>query len=113
MVSRQAPGRGDIVWLDFDPQTGREQAKTRPALVLSPRRYNRLTELALVCPITSQAKGYAFDVPLPAGLKTQGVVQADQVRSLDWLARRARRIESAPAAIVEMVTARAIALVTD
>jgi mRNA interferase MazF len=113
MVTAQVPDRGDLIWLEFDPQAGHEQAKRRPALVLSPRRYNRLSQLALVCPVTSQFKGYAFDVDLPPGLKTRGVVQADQVRSLDWRARRARAIESVPPELVRAVIERVLALLLD
>lgn len=85
-----APERGDIVWLAFTPQAGREQAGRRPALVLSPKSYNRKTSLALPCPITSRVKGYPFEVPLPAASPVRGVVLADQVKSLDWRARKAR-----------------------
>ncbi|MBI4370781.1 MAG: endoribonuclease MazF [Elusimicrobia bacterium] len=91
--SADAPDRGDIVWLEFNPQSGHEQAGHRPALVLSPKSYNKKVGLALVCPITSQIKGYPFEVPAPAGaggLKMAGVVLSDQVKSLDWRARRAR-----------------------
>jgi mRNA interferase MazF len=86
-----APDRGDIVWLDFSPQTGHEQSGRRPAVVLSPVRFNAKVGLALVCPITSQAKGYPFEVPLPERAKVVGVILADQVRSVDWRARRAKR----------------------
>jgi mRNA interferase MazF len=78
-------------WLEFDPQSGREQAGTRPApLVLSSARYNGRARLALVCPVTSRIKGYPFEQALPQGLPIQGVVLSDQVRSLDWNTRRAR-----------------------
>ena len=87
-----APDRGDLIWIDFDPQAGHEQAGRRPALVLSPRGYHQRTHLAIVCPVTSQRKGYPFEVPLPDGLAISGVVLADQVNSID---RRARRIEPA------------------
>ena len=83
------PDGGNIVWLAFNPQTGHEQAARRPALVLSPRAYNGKSGLALVCPITSRAKGYPFEVALPAKGRVTGVVLADQVKSLDWRARRA------------------------
>lgn len=104
MVSAKSPeyvpNRGDIVWLDFSPQTGREQAGTRPGLVLSPRRYNGRTGLALVCPITSRVKGYWFEVGLPESLQVGGVILADQLRNVDWRARRARRVARAPAVVV-------------
>jgi mRNA interferase MazF len=84
-----SPERGDLIWLNFSPQRGHEQAGKRPALVLSPRSYNSKVGLALVCPITNRAKGYPFEVPLPEGLAITGVVLADQVKSLDWRARQA------------------------
>ena len=84
------PHRGDIVWLDFTPQAGHEQAGHRPALVLSPEAYNDKTGLALCCPITSQVKGYPFEVLLPSDDVVTGVVLADQIKSLDWRARWAR-----------------------
>ena len=84
------PQRADIVWLSFSPQAGHEQAGHRPALVISPEAYNRKTGLALFCPISSQEKGYPFEVKLPQGSKVLGVVLADQIRSLDWKARGAR-----------------------
>lgn len=87
----QVPRRGDLVWLDFTPQAGHEQAGRRPALIISPESYNRKTGLALACPITNQAKGYPFEVPLPAGLSVTGVVLSDHIRSIDWRARRAER----------------------
>ena len=87
----QAPRRGDLNWLDFTPQAGHEQAGRRPGLVLSPETYNRKTGLALACPITNQAKGYPFEVLLPAGLAITGVVLSDHVRSIDWRVRRAER----------------------
>ncbi len=101
-----APDRGDLVWLSFDPQAGREQAGRRPALVLSPASYNSRTRLALVCPITSQAKEYPFEVALPAGLPISGVILADHLRSLDWVARRAEPITAVPPAVLEAVLAR-------
>lgn len=84
------PERGDLVWLDFTPQAGHEQAGWRPALVLSPKVYNDRSSLALFCPITSVVKGYPFEVALPVRCPIQGVVLADQVRSLDWRARGLR-----------------------
>lgn len=94
------PKQGDVVWLSFNPQAGHEQAGVRPALTLSPESYNRKAGLALFCPITTQAKGYPFEVPLPAGLKASGVVLSDQVRSLDWQARNARFSCKAPAGVL-------------
>jgi mRNA interferase MazF len=105
------PERGDVVWLDFDPQAGSEQAGHRPALVISPRSYNRKVGLALMCPITSRVKGYPFEVELPTNLEATGVILCDQIKSLDWRARRARRLGGVPAAIMQEVTARLLALV--
>lgn len=82
------PDAGDIVWTSFTPQAGREQAGHRPALVLSPKRYNGLTGLMVVCPSTTRIKGYAFEVPLSG--EPPAVVLADAVRSLDWRARGVR-----------------------
>ena len=86
------PDAADLVWLTFDPQAGREEAGRRPALVLSPMAYNRKAGLALVCPVTSQIKGYPFEVPVPGGYGVTGVVLADHVKSVDWRARRASKI---------------------
>lgn len=92
MVAKRssAPERGDIVWIDFDPTKGHEQSGRRPALVISPKVYNAKSGLALACPITSQAKGYPFEV----AFKTRaisGVILADQIRSVDWKGRRAEK----------------------
>ena len=84
-----APQRGDVVWISLSPHTGHEQAGRRPAVVLSPQRYNDTVGLAVLCPITSTAKGYPFEVALPADLPVHGVVLADQVKSLDWRSREA------------------------
>lgn len=104
------PKRGDVVWLSFTPQSGYEQAGHRPALTLSPEDYNRKVGLALFCPLTSQVKGYPFEVPLPPGLKAAGVVLSDQVKSLDWQARDAKFSCKAPAGVVEDVLGRLDAL---
>lgn len=87
--SRYVPERGDVVFLNFDPQLGHEQKGHRPALVLSPKAYNQKVGLALMCPITSKRKGYPFEVPLPAELELSGVVLSDQIKSLDWRERKA------------------------
>jgi mRNA interferase MazF len=108
-VSRKGayiPERGDAVWITLDPQAGHEQAGRRPALVLSPAAYNGRVGLALLCPITRQAKGYPFEVPLPEGLPVTGVVGADQVKSLDWRAREASRIGAIPEEVVAEVLRR-------
>ena len=88
-MKKYIPERGDIVWLNFTSQAGHEQSGKRPALTLSPLAYNRKVGLALFCPITSQEKGYPFEVGLPKEGKTTGVVLSDQVRNLDWRARKA------------------------
>jgi mRNA interferase MazF len=90
MPSSYCPKRGDVVWLTFTPQAGHEQAGHRPAITLSPESYNRKVGLALFCPITTQIKGYPFEVVIPAGLKASGVVLSDQVKSLDWRVRNAQ-----------------------
>ncbi len=90
------PDNGDLVWLTFDPQAGHEQAGRRPALVLSPKAYNQKSGLALVCPITNQAKGYPFEVALPSGSGVSGVILADHVKSVDWKARRVEKIGKCP-----------------
>jgi mRNA interferase MazF len=100
------PERGDAVWITLDPRAGHEQAGRRPALVLSPSAYNGRVGLALFCPITNQVKGYPFEVPIPAGSPVKGVVGADQVKSLDWRARKATRIGTVPEAVVEQVLER-------
>ncbi len=100
------PERGDAVWITLDPQAGHEQAGRRPALVLSPSAYNGRVGLALFCPITNQAKGYPFEVLIPAGLPVTGVVGADQVKSLDWQARKAARIGALPDEVVGQVLQR-------
>ena len=97
------PRRGDAVWLHFDLQTGHEQTGRRPALVLSPESYNGKVGLAILCPITSQVKGYPFEVALPNGSAVSGVVLSDQVKSLDWRARRADLIEALPQGVTEEV----------
>jgi mRNA interferase MazF len=99
-----------LVWLDFNPQSGHEQAGKRPALVLSPQAYNAKVGLALFCPITSQEKGYPFEVALPTGLGIEGVVLSDQVKSLDWRARNSRRAGRVPAEVITEVLAKLEAL---
>lgn len=105
-TARYVPERGDLLWLTFDPQAGREQAGRRPALVLSPASYNRRASLALVCPVTTQVKGYPFEVVLPPGLPLAGVILADHLKSSDWAARRAQFIAKAPREVLEDVTAK-------
>lgn len=101
-----APDRGDLVWLDFNPQAGRGQSGRRPALVLSPRAYHQRTPYAIVCPITSRVKGYPFEVPLPDDAAVAGAVLADQVKSVDRHVRRIEVAGQAPASVVEAVAAK-------
>jgi mRNA interferase MazF len=103
------PDSGDIVWLRFDPQAGHEQAGHRPALVLSPAAYNAKTGLMLCCPMTTQIKGYPFEVQIVD--KTVSAVLADQIKSLDWRARQAKRKGQVSAAVLTEVRAKIMALV--
>jgi mRNA interferase MazF len=89
MVTRYVPDAGDIVWLDFDPQAGREQAKRRPALVLTADSYNRPSGLMVVCPLTSKRKNYPFALPVTVD-GVLGAVLVDQLKSLDWTARKVK-----------------------
>ena len=107
MAARYVPDRGDLVWLEFNPQAGHEQAGHRPALVVSPRAYNHKVGLALVCPLTTRIKGYPFEVVLADG---KSAVLADQLKSLDWRARRAKRMGVATRAVVAEVIAKAMTL---
>lgn len=111
MAAARVPDRGDVVWLQFDPQAGSEQAGRRPALVISPAAYNRKVGLALVCPITTKVKGYPFEVVLPDGFDVRGAILCDQIKSLDWRARRAARLGALPASIMGEVSGRIRALV--
>ncbi len=108
--STYVPDRGDIVKLNFSPQVGHEQAGFRPALILSPAKYNKLSSLALMCPITNQAKGYRFEVLLDDEMQTSGVVLSDQVKSFDWRSRQVKFVEQAPADCVNEVLAKIAAL---
>lgn len=107
------PDRGDIVWLQFNPQAGHEQASHRPALVVSPKSYNQKTGLALMCPVTTNIKGYPFEVVLPDGLEVRGAVLSDQIKNLDWRIRQAKRICEAPASVTNEVTAKLRVLIDD
>jgi len=98
------PRRGDAVWITLVPQAGHEQSGRRPAVVLSPEAYNAKVGLALFCPVTSQVKGYPWEVRIPDGLTISGVVLADQVKSLDWRSRSALKICTLPeSAVVEIL----------
>ncbi len=100
------PNQGDLIWLTFNPQAGHEQAGRRPALVLSPASYNGKVGLAILCPITSQEKGYPFEVKIPAGLGVTGVILADQAKSMDWRVRQAEYIAQLPVRIHQQVVAK-------
>jgi len=110
VVSEYVPDAGDIIWLDFASQAGREQAARRPAVVLSPRSYNGKTSLAVVCPVTSRAKGYPFEVSIPRGLRLGGVILSDHFENLDWRQRRGQKIGKIPAAVLELMRERVAAL---
>jgi len=97
------PERGDIIWLTFNPQAGHEQAGRRPALVLSPESYNAKVGLAILCPITTNVKGYPFEVVIPEGLEAKGAILSDQVKSLDWKVRGAEFFCKLPEATVNEV----------
>lgn len=106
------PKRGDVVWLNFNPQSGHEQAGRRPALVVSPIAYNQKVGLALFCPITSKSKNYPFEVAMPKGLSISGVVLSDQVKSFAWRVRNAEFIVEIPKSAIEEVLAKIKLLTT-
>ena len=99
------PKRGDLVWTDFDPSAGHEQAHKRPAIVLSPEPFNSKFKLALVAPITSRVRGHGFEVAL-RGCTTQGAILCQQVRTIDYVARGVKYIEKAPTAVIDEVLAK-------
>ena len=105
------PDRGDLIWLSFNPQAGHEQAGHRPAIVLSPKSYNQKVGLALVCPITSQIKGYPFEVRIPEGWPVKGVILSDQVKNLDWKSRKASFGCKSPPTVLKEVTAKLSVLI--
>lgn len=104
------PDRGDLVWVDFNPTKGREQAKVRPAIVVTPKIYNKKTNLALMCPITSIVKGYPFEVVVH-DKKVNGVVLSDHVRSLDWRARNVKFIVKAKSSVINDVQSKLLLLI--
>ena len=99
-MSDYIPHRGDVVWIDMQPQAGHEQSGRRPAIVLSPKSYNGKVGLALFCPVTNQIKGYPFETIIPSGLKVTGAVLSDQVKSLDWKIRDAKFYDKVPESVV-------------
>jgi mRNA interferase MazF len=106
------PQRGDAVWIALTPQAGHEQTGRRPALILSPASYNGKVGLAILCPITSQVKGYPFEVVIPEGVPVSGAILADQVKSLDWRARQAEFICRLPDGVVNEVLGKLQTLLT-
>ncbi len=104
------PNRGDVVWLNFTPQAGHEQMGTRPALVLSPEKYNKKTGLAVCCPITSNVKGYPFEVNI-SGKKINGVVLSDHLKNLEWKVRKAKFIEKASKEVIDQCSMKISALI--
>ena len=110
-MATYVPARGDLIWLQFNPGAGPAQAGHRPAVVISPTSYNRRVGLALCCPVTSHVKGYPFEVLLPEGLGVEGAILADQVKSLDWRVRRARRIGNLPGEVLQETVGKILALV--
>ena len=90
MAGHDAPRPGDVVWLEFDQQAGHEQAGRRPAVVLSPAAYNAKTGMMVCCPITSQIKNYPFEIVIRGNPNVSGAILSDQIKNLDWRARKAR-----------------------
>ncbi|HNX75262.1 MAG TPA: type II toxin-antitoxin system PemK/MazF family toxin [Candidatus Rifleibacterium sp.] len=111
-MAKTIPDRGDVVWIDFDPSLGHEQAGRRPGLLLSSQKYHQKTGLAIVCPITSKAKGYPFEVPVPDGFKIKGVILSDQLKCIDLAERNVDLIFKIPATVVETVQSLAISILT-
>lgn len=108
--TRYIPDRGHVVWLDFIPQAGHEQMGRRPAIVLSPRKYNKIG-LSICCPVTSRTKGYPFEVALPAGLSVTGVVLCDQVKNVDWQARNAEYAAKVSSRLLHAIVERILTLI--
>ena len=100
------PERGDIVKINFSPHQGHEQGFERPAIILSPSQYNKVTSLALMCPITTKSESFRFEVQLFDGMQTVEVVLSDHIKSFDWKARQVEFIEKAPIELVEEVLAK-------
>jgi mRNA interferase MazF len=114
MVNSQAyvPQCGDVVWVTLNPQAGHEQAGRRPAVVLSPQSYNGKVGMAILCPVTSQVKGYPFEVLIPVGLPVAGAILSDQVKSLDWRARNAELLCTLPAGTISEVLQKLVTLLS-
>ncbi|MFO8009252.1 MAG: endoribonuclease MazF [Dehalococcoidia bacterium] len=108
---KYVPEKGDIIWISFNPQSGHEQSGRRPALVLSPKSYNEKVGLATLCPITSQVKGYPFEVTIPEDLPVTGVVLSDQAKNLDWRTREAEYACDVPDHTYADVVKRLVSLI--
>ncbi|HIG56785.1 MAG TPA: type II toxin-antitoxin system PemK/MazF family toxin [Candidatus Handelsmanbacteria bacterium] len=102
-MPRYVPQKGDLITLSFDPQSGHEQQGRRPALVVSNDLFNRHTELAMVCPITNTDRKMPFHVPIPEKTNLTGFVMVEQIKSVDYVSRKAERIDKAPAELLEEV----------
>ena len=100
------PDAGDLVWIDLDPTLGHEQSGHRPAIVLTPRQYNERSGISVICPITSRARGYPFEVAIPHGHAISGVILVDQVRSLSWENRYVKMAGGAPIELLDEVRER-------
>ena len=111
MTTTYIPNRGDIVYLDFNPTKGHEQRGYRPALIISPAAYSEKSSLALFCPITSQQKGYPFEVSLPEELQTHGVILVDQIRFLDLRVRQIKFVETVSLEVITEVQAKIAPLI--
>lgn len=111
MTISYIPNRGDIVYLDLNPTKGHEQRGYRPALIISPAAYSKKSSLALLCPITSQQKGYPFEILLPEDLQTHGVILVDQIRSLDWRVRQIKFVETVSPEVMAEVQAKITPLI--
>src|SRR6266702_1225071 len=106
-----APEAGDLIWADFDPRVGRDQSGRRPALVISPAAFARVTEFAIVCPITSRVRSFGTSVVLPAGLPISGEILTSHIRSIDTLARPISHAGKVPAAVLDDVRSKLSALI--
>ncbi|MCT1398467.1 endoribonuclease MazF [Paenibacillus sp. p3-SID867] len=106
IIENYIPDRGDLVWLQFNPQSGHKQSGKCPALVLLPAQYNGKVGLALFCPVTSKAKGYPFEVIIPQDLPIEGVILSDQIKSLDWQSRQVKFICRVPKETLDEVLSR-------
>ena len=113
MPPKYVPDRGDAIWITLNPQAGHEQTGRRIALVLSPAAYNRKVGLVILCPITNQIKGYPYEVVVPKSLKISGAILSDQVKSLDWKARKAELLCRVPATVTQDVLSKLKTLLQD